>query len=61
MIEFRLHEGHTQYRTWDVLVLDETALIQYDYHEPGGPRTIKWTEWQDVPIAIKVVSDNDHG
>ena len=59
MIEFRLHEGKVQYRTWAVWIDDEDVISVCKVWGPTGQH-IEWTEWQDVPMAIKVVVDNDH-
>lgn len=60
MIEFRLHEGRTQYRTWEVdahkatwddetSIADGALIVSYIYD--AGHRYIAWTEWQDVPVS----------
>lgn len=60
MIEFRLHGGRTQNRTWEVdahkaawddeaSIADGTLIVSYIYD--AGHRCIAWTKWQDVPVA----------
>lgn len=54
MIEFRLHEGRTQYRTWVISIGEYNVLeARYNYAPGGHDRSIDWTEWMDVPVAPK--------
>lgn len=52
MIEFRLHEGRTQYRTWvvEVHIADGTMLLQFGYCGNGG-RGVLWTDWENMPVS----------
>lgn len=50
MIEFRLHEGRQQYRTWRVLFDPNGELHMYlDSADGEVWDRVDWTEWQDMP------------
>lgn len=52
MIEFRVHEGKVQYRTWEVYVCNVDGTVRVSYDDDGdGNDAIAWTEWQDVPVS----------
>lgn len=53
MIEFRLHEGKTQFRTWELCVAEDCHVVHVRESFEGKTRSwsIDWTEWKDVPIS----------
>lgn len=54
MIEFRLHEGRTQYRTWKLYTHNSGSVSAR-----GGGGWVDWTEWKEVPIA-EAEDSNDY-
>lgn len=54
MIEFRLHEGRQQFRTWKVIIDRECwghpIHASEEYDPKKGKYNVDWTEWQDIPV-----------